>query len=431
MGEHSMKRKLITLTALAALLTWNAASALAADWPMFHGLDGENKSAETGLLEAWPEGGPELLWTASGLGGGYSGVSVADGLIYTTGNVDEKSMVFALNLEGEKVWTYANGPSWDKSYEGTRSTPTIDGNRLYDLTPIGNLACLDAKSGKKIWTRNILDDFGGKPPQWALAESVLIDGEKAICCPGGEEASVVALDKMTGETIWTTPSTGHLAGYATAIIFEQDGLRILATMTAKGLLGVNADTGEKLFFFEHPTKYDVTATMPIYHDGRLVISSGYGTTGTTQVKVTVDGDDASVSQVWNSRELDNHHGGIILHEGYLYGSSHGFNRPGKWIVLDWETGELQYIGEGLPRLDNPDRDDNAKGSATYAEGNFYFMTEKGRVALMEANPEGFNIISMFNLPEGGEGPTWAHPVISNGRLYLRHGEFLYCYDIAE
>ena len=394
-----------------------AAAAAGPYWPCFHGPKGDNISTEKGLLAQWPEQGPALLWTAPGIGAGYSGVSIADGLIYTSGNIDEKTVVAALDLDGKPRWQREVGPGWTKSYPGTRSTPTYDAGRIYYESPLGDVVCLEAKTGEKLWGVNILEEFGANNIQWALAESVLIDGDRAICCPGGPKTAVVALDKKTGQTVWQSPSAaGDAAGYATATLAEYQGLRIILTMTAKALIGVNADTGDLLFRVEHITKYDVNATKPVYHDGSVFISSGYGS-GSALVKINVDGGKATAETLWESKDLDNHHGGVILWDGYLYGSCHDFNGA-KWVCLDWKTGEMKYAEKGV-----------GKGSVTCADGLLYTMSENREVGLVRPDPAGHEVLSRFELPEGGEGPTWAHPVVCGGRLYLRHGDFLYAYDV--
>jgi outer membrane protein assembly factor BamB len=412
-----------TTTILAATLLLAAGTAWAADspeWPRFHGPRGDNISTETGLLAAWPEGGPKLLGTAKGIGEGYAGVAIADGMIYTAGNVEDKTVITALDLNGRQRWQVENGEAWTKSNPGSRGTPTIDGDRLYHENAFGDLICLNAKTGKKIWSTNILEQFQGKNIEWGLAESVLVDGDRLICCPGGPETAVVALDKRTGKVAWKSPSAaGDSIGYASPLLAECKGLRMILTMTLKAVIGVNADTGELLFRFEHPTKYDVNATTPIYHDGHILISSGYGTTGTTLLKLDVDGKKASVTKVWNSRELDNHHGGVILLDGFVYGAAHDFN-GGRWICLDWKAGEKRYAEKGV-----------GKGSATCAEGMLYTLSENRAVGLVKATPDGHKLISEFKIPSQGEGPTWAHPVVCGGRLYIRHGDFLYAYKVRE
>ncbi|MEA1950802.1 MAG: PQQ-binding-like beta-propeller repeat protein, partial [Planctomycetota bacterium] len=411
------------LMAMVTFTTFFSACSTAADsgfWPRFHGPKGDNISTETGLLKKWPQDGPELLWTAKGIGKGFSGVTIVDGFIYTNGEIGEKNVITALDMDGNIRWQVENGGAWTGSYPGSRGTPVIDGDRLYHESPLGGLLCLNAKTGKEIWGTNILGHFGSKTAAWACAESPLVDGDHLIVCPGGPETAVVALDKMTGKTVWKSPSVeGKLVGYVSPAIIEQDGLRILLTMMHMSLVGVNADTGDVLFSYESPTKYPTSATTPIYHDGKIFISTGYGTTGSTLLKLDVDGKQAKVTKVWNSRELDNHHGGVILYKGHLYGAAHKFNRS-KWICLDWDTGEMKYAEKGV-----------GKGSSTMAEGMLYTLSEKKKAGLVKAAPDGHELVGEFKLPKGGKGPSWAHPVVCGGRLYIRHGDFLYAYDVRE
>jgi outer membrane protein assembly factor BamB len=383
-------------------------------WPRFHGPHGDNISTETGLLRKWPEQGPKLAFVAKGIGEGFAGVTIADGLIYTCGNIDEKTVITALDLGGNIQWQVDNGGAWTGEHPGTRGTPTIDGHRLYHESPLGEVVCLKAKTGERIWNLNILEQFGSENISWALAESLLVDGDRVICSPGGPNTAVVALDKMTGKTIWKSPSAdGDLAGYATPTLAEYQGLRMIFTLTSKAVMGVNADTGDLLFRFPHKTDYDVNVLEPIFHDAALYVSTGYGS-GSVMLKVHVDGQKATVEELWRSRALDNHHGGVILLDGYLYGSAHG----GRWVCLDWQTGKTMYQARGV-----------GKGSLTCAEGMLYTLSEKSQMGLVQATPEGHEVISEFSLPEGGEGPSWAHPVVCGGRLYVRHGDFLYAYDV--
>ena len=399
---------------------------LAADWPMFHGPKGDNRSPDTGLLTSFSEIGPPLIWESSGLGVGQSGFSsmtIADNRIFTAGSRDGKSIVYCLDREtGKKLWEYENGGVWTKSYGGTRSTPTVDDNRVYDLSSLGELVCLDVKTGLKIWGRNILTDFEGENIIWALAESVYIDGDRLICSPGGKKASVVALDKMTGKTVWETPSTGEKTSYSSAVIFEQDGLRVLAMMYAKGLLGINADTGELLFTHRHTQRYDINCTKPLYHNGKLLIVNAKtppDDNGAALLRVTVDGKKASVEKIWQNRDFDNLHDGVLLLDGYLYGSSYN-HKGGVFMCVEWETGKIMY-----------DPRDCGRGAVTFAEGLIYFLSEKGDFRLIRPTPEKYDVVSRWSIPEKGEGPTWAHMVVLDRKLYIRHGEYLYCYDIAE
>ena len=396
----------------------DASAPEAPSWPSFHGPRGDNRSPDTGLLRQWPAGGPPLLWAASGIGAGYSSVTLSDGLIYTAGNVDGNTVVTALGLDGELRWQVPCGRAWTDPYGGTRATPTIDGDRLYHQSPHGDLVCLNARTGEQIWELNTLDQFGSRNITWGLAESILVDGDRVICSPCGPNVSLVALDKHTGDVVWQAPSAdGDLAGYATPLLVEHEGLRIILTMTARAAIGVNADTGALLFRYPHRTEYDINATTPLFHEGRVFITSGYGTTGSVMLQLSVRGQKVDVEKVWESHELDNHHGGAILVDGAIYSASHNFN-AGRWICLDWETGQLRYAERGV-----------GKGSLTYADGMLYTYSENRSVGLVPAVPDGHDVVSQFRTPSGPEGPTWAHPVVCGGRLYLRHGDRLYAYDV--
>jgi outer membrane protein assembly factor BamB len=387
-------------------------------WPRFHGPNQDNISTDTGLLRQWPKDGPPLAWTAKGLGEGFADVTISDGLIYTAGNVDDKMTITALDMDGHARWHVDNGEACKKQYPGSRGTPTIDGERLYHESPSGRLVCLNAKTGKRIWSVNILDEFKGKQITWALAESVLIDGNHVICCPGGPETAVAALDKRTGKTVWKSPSAeGDLAGYASPSLAVCQGLRIVLTMTNKSLIGVNADNGNLLFRFAHPTAWEVNALMPIYRDGHIFISSGYGTSASVLLKLNVDGKKAKVEEVWRSKDLDSHHEGVVMLDGYIYGSAHQSGK-GKWVCLDWKTGKTMWAKKGI-----------GKGAVTCADGLLYGINENRTVGLIKPSPEKYELVSEFDIPKDGKGKTWAHPVVCGGRLYIRHGDFLYAYDV--
>ena len=395
------------------------------DWPMFHGPNGDNKSPETGLLESWPEGGPELLWQISDIGegvSGYSSIAIQAGRLFTSGNRNRRSMVFCYDSTGRKLWEYDNGPAWTGSYPGTRSTPTVDGGRVYDLSPHGELVCLNVETGKPIWSRNILNDYEGKIIMWALAESVRIDGQKLICSPGGRKASVVALDKMTGKPIWEAVPTEFNAGYSTSTVFTQDGLRILAQMNSGGLMGIDIETGKMLFTFPYPQDDGMHANSPIYHDGHLAViatNSARNRRGVIQLRVSVNGNNASVSEVWRNNDMDNLFNSVVLLDGYLYGSAYE-NKRGVFLCIDWKTGKSLY-----------ERRDAGRGCLTYADGLIYYLGETGEFRLIRPNPEKYDVASQWTLPENGEGNSWAHPVIHDKKLYIRHGVYMYCYDIAK
>ena len=395
-------------------ITVLCAPAAAGDWPQFHGPKRNNISTETGLLKRWPNGGPTLLWKAQGLGYGYSSVSIAGGRIYTAGNSGSRTVVTAMDLTGKIQWRTPCGKAWTAQYPGTRGTPTIEDDRLYYETPLGDLVCLDATTGKKIWGVNILSKFKGKNIFWALSESLLIDGDRLICSPGGSAGGLVALDKKTGKVVWAC-KTGDQAGYASPIVVEYKGLRIIVTLTLKAMIGVEAQTGKLLWRVEHLSYADENILQPIYHDGHVFVSTVAA--GSRKWKINVQGKTASVREVWRTKKMDNHHGGVVLLDGHLYGSSCAFNRN-KWICLDWVSGKAMYVNPGV-----------GKGSLTVADGMLYILAKDGTMGLVLPSPRSHTVVSSFGLPKGGKGPWWAHPVVCDGRLYLRHAETLYAYDV--
>jgi outer membrane protein assembly factor BamB len=394
-----------------------AAAAGDSDWPQFHGPRRDNRSAETGLLRQWPADGPKRLWTAKGLGEGFATVSIAEGLIYTTGNIGRHTVITALDLAGRPRWTFKNGPAYRRSHPGTRGTPTIDGGRLYHENADGDVVCLDARTAKPVWSLNILKKFHGRNISWGLAESLLIDGNHVICTPGGKGAGLVALDKRSGRTVWVCRELDDKPGYCSPVVFEHGGIRQIATLMARSVVAVHADTGKLLWQVEHVTPFDENITSPIYHDGCVFLSSR--TTGSRLLRLNVRDGKMSAEEVWRTRAMDNQHGGVLLLDGHLYGACHS-SRRGSWLCLEFKTGRATYAGRGLGRA-----------SATFADGMLYLMDHQRIVALLRPTPKAFEPVSRFRLPQGGRGPSWAHPVVCAGRLYLRHGEFLYCYDVKQ
>ena len=408
------------LLALAACwaLPLFANRAGAAEWPQWRGPNRDGISAETGLLKQWPEKGPKLLWTAKGLGIGYASVAVANGLIYTAGNVGAEMKLIAIDLDGQTKWQVKVGPACKAGSPGSRGTPTIDGGKVYYEDANGNVVCLDAKTGEKVWALNILKEFKGRNIEWALSESLLVDGDNVIASPGGPKIGVVALDKNTGKTVWTCKGTDSQPSYASPILVEYKGLRQIVTMNSQAALGIHAKTGELLWRLPHKTEYDANCTTPVYHDGFVFIDSGYRSGGEL-LQLTVDGEKCSAKEVWRTKVLDNHHGGVVFVDGYLYGAAMGGSSPPRaWVCLDFKTGDVKYQTAGV-----------GKGSVTYADGMLYTMSETGNVGLVVASPEGHKVVSRFHIPPGGSGEAWAHPVICGGRLYLRHGDVLFAFDI--
>ena len=392
-------------------------SSEASSWPRFHGPKGDNISTESGLLEKWPEQGPKLLWTIQSIGLGFAGVTIADGRIYTAGDVGDFNVITAIDIDGQILWQVRNGEAWTGSGPGgARGTPTIDGNRLYHENAHDEVVCLDARTGEVIWDVNLNSEFQGRRGGYGRGESLWIDGDHVICSPGGPSA-MVALDKRTGRTLWKSPSANEPASYVSPIVVEHEGLRIILAMSEKSLIGASADNGDLLWQFEHYTpRYVANCVTPIFHDGHVFISGGYGK-GSVLLKIDVVGRKAAVEPVWRSEDLDNRHGGVILFNGYLYGASHLQNNA-KWVCLDWKTGQMMYAERGV-----------GAGSLACADGMLYTLSERRKLGLVKPTPAGHQVISQFKIPQGGAGPTWAHPVVCGGRLYVRHGDHLYVYDV--
>jgi len=416
-------------------------------WTVFHGPNRDNRSPSTGLLKSWGEDGPPLLWKSENIGNtrypGYSSVTVAEGRVFTAGNVrvgDDDGgasvYVFALDEQtGRELWRYNNGDGWLGDWQGERGTPTVDGDRVYAFSARGRIACLDAATGNEIWYRDLRAEYEVTLPRWAFAESPFIDGNKVILWIGGAKASVVALDKMTGEIVWETPPiigeiteerTGPLPGnYATMTAFDHGGMRIYANMNHSGVLAVNAETGAILFDIPHPTAWHVLANTPYFFDGKLFITSGYGTTGAKVYRLNVSGGTVTPEEVWHEIRFDNQHGGLVVKDGYVYGSTHSAGGQ-QWMCIRLADGEIAWA----QRVSGMQR-----GPITYAEGMLYCVCEvDGIVALVRATPERFEEVSRFALPgrePGRDWNYWAHPVVINQKLFLRHGNVLYCFDIAE
>ncbi len=410
---------------LPLILAMTAASVSAADWPRFHGPNSDNVSPDTGLLKTWPEGGPSRIWEASGIGEGYSSPIIAGETIYTSGAAEGNCVITALNMEGKIVWQQQNGTAWEGSYPGTRSTPTIVDGLLYHLSGNGNLICLSAESGEKVWTVNILEKFEGRNIRWGLSESLLVIGVKVICSPGGENIGMVALHKMTGVVIWKSAGSKDGPGYASPILVDHQGLQQIVMPMSESIVGVRASDGELLWRYPHKVYTDQNITTPLFQDGFVIISA-CGRQGTTSLQLQVSGDQCSVEQHWLNETLDDKQGGIILLDGRLYGYAESQNRGEPWMCIDFVTGET--IFQSAP-IDSGYKYKN--GSLTYADGMFYLYSDRGAMALAKPGNSGFELAGMLEIEDFGKNPTWAHPVVFGGKLYLRYGDRLAIYNVAK
>lgn len=426
MQKHQQDNReiLAGVWAAVAILSVSSFGAVpaAADWPQWRGPQGDGVSTETNLLEQWPEGGPPLAWKAAGIGAGMGAVSVADGRIYTSGDADDKAWLFALDeADGGIVWKAEVGRSGkigfgSQHHPGPRGIPTVDGDKIYILGQFGDLVCF-TKEGKEVWRVDLVENHGGKVPRWGYSESPLIDGDRVIVTPGGADGVVLAFDKSTGEPLWQSKEwTGDEAEYSSLIVSEIGGVRQYIQQTAGVVAGVAADDGRVLWKATREGRIPVAT--PIEHDGLVYVSVGYGV-GCHLFKVSPPseaGGRFAVELVYSNKDMKNHHGGVILLDGYVYGS----NDPGILTAMDFRTGEVAWQDRSI-----------GKGSIAIADGRIYLRAEKspGQVALIEATPDGYNLISTFTPPEQSGEYNWPHPVIANGRLYLRDQDALLSYDI--
>lgn len=377
-------------------------------------------SAETGLLKSWPSSGPALLWTNLDLARGFSSPSFGNNTIYITGNSGAEDKLFALNMNGKLLWQTVMGRAWTGSNPESRATPTVEGNKVYTCSGSGDIACIDGTTGKIIWSYKGSELNKGTFGMWGIAESLLIDGDKVYFSPGGPETMTIALNKTTGTVIWKSVSLNDKPGYVSPILINYAGKKMIVNASLGHIFGVDASNGEILWKVSH-TKADdndelIKCTTPLYKDGMVYVTGGYDTGG-MMVKISADGKSANV--VWTDKVLDNHHGGVVLVNGYIYGSNWLNNNNGNWCCIEWNTGKKMW-----------EQSWNTKGSIISAEGMLYIFEErKGNVGLVKVNPEKFDLVSSFQVTQGSSGPFWAHPVIHNGVLYLRHSNALMAYNI--
>jgi outer membrane protein assembly factor BamB len=419
------KKNLIGLFSWGILLSCASAD----DWPQWQGPDRNAISKERGLLKEWPKPGPPLAWEIKGLGGGDSAPSIAAGRIFGMGNRGDDEVTWALSeKDGKELWATRLGPAFQQGVpqgkEGPGCTPTVDGELLYVEGLGGDLACLQVKDGKIVWQRSLHSDFGGQVPTWSYRESPLVDGNKVICTPGGEDATLVALDKLTGKTIWKSQVPGNLkAAYASVIAIDFDGQRQYVQFTQKALIGVAASDGKFLWRYDHvANSHGINCSTPIYHDGKVFAASAYSTGGGLVRLSKNANSEVKAEEVYFCKKMQNHHGGMILFDGCLYGANGG-NEGGALVCLDFQTGNVLWDERGDAEHRAP------KGSVALADGRLYYRTEKGSMLLIEPNAKEYVERGRFDQPDRCKLPAWAHPVIADGKLYLRDQDVLLCYNV--
>lgn len=406
----------LSLSCSVMLQTLTGAERL--DWPQWRGPDRTGISKETGLLKEWPKEGPKVLWKIENLGPAYSAVTVARGRIFTQGTKDGDEAIFALDLKtGETLWAVSpNGgtpPFEEKRGNGARGSSTILGDDVYTEGGTGIVTCLDFESGKQKWSRDFVKEFDTEVPKWGYCESPLIDGDKLIVTPGGAEGAIVALNRMTGETLWSSKEVTDPAHYSSPILAVVDGVPQYIQFLSTRVVGVAAADGKFLWDYAGSANKTANVCTPIIQDHSVFTSSAYGTGGGL-VELEKTGDTFKAEEKYFDKSMANHHGGIILYDGFLY----GFGGEAL-ICMNFKTGEIAWKNRSV-----------GKGSLTYADGHFYCLGEKQVLGLVEANPKEYIEKGQIELPESGR-PSWAHPVVAQGRLFIRDQGTLTCYDISE
>lgn len=413
------------------------------DWPQFRGPHRDGISRETGLRKDWPKDGPRLLWTSEQAGLGYAGPAVVGERMYLAGGRGDSEFLMALDLNNvtggtpKEVWSTRIGPlfqwkgnSWNN---GPNATPTVGGGRVYALGGFGDLICVDAATGKELWRKNLPKDLGGEvnpigggleeptPLGWGYSSAPLLDGNHLICVPGGKRGLLAALDPATGAVQWQSQEITDQASYSSPLALEVGGVRQYVQVTNAGIVGVAASDGKRLWSYRRePAFDDVVITTPVYHDQHLYATVGFGQ-GCDLIKLTPQGGQITAEKVYSTKSVANRDGGMVLVEGYLYGYAE--NRG--WVCQEFKTGKIVWA----------ERNKLARGSVTYADGHLYCCAEKdGVVALVAASPKGWSEKGRCQLPRESSkrrpnGGLWTHPVVANGRLYLRDQELLFCYDL--
>jgi outer membrane protein assembly factor BamB len=410
-------RRMITVVVVSAALfgagsAFAQTKAAAGEWPGWRGADRTGVSTETGYLKAWPKAGPKLLWKADGLGEGYSTPSVSKGKVYVMGAKGGGESVICLDAKtGKTEWAArAGGGGGGGGYGGPRSTPAVDGTSVFAITSGGDIAAIGIADGKVAWTKSLPRDFGGQVGNWSYSESPLVDGDVVVCTPGGGQATLVALKKATGEPVWRCAVPGgDGAEYSSAIVAQMGASKQYIQFLKRGVVGVDSKTGRFLWRFDAPANGTANCSTPIFRNGVVFAASGYNRGGGA-ARVGP----GSAQQVWFNPQFQNHHGGVVLVGNALYGTNNN-----TLMCVDFASGKTLWQDRSV-----------GKGSIAYADGCLYVRSENGPVALVAASPAGYRELARFNQPDRSGRNSWAHPVVTGGRLYLRDQDILLCYDVS-
>jgi outer membrane protein assembly factor BamB len=408
-----MTRNVLATAAVVVLVaTCGSGKTAGGDWPQWRGPERTGISRESGLLKQWPAGGPSLAWQAANLGEGYGSVATSGDRLFVQGLRNRQSIVTALNRSsGQPLWSKELGAgAHNEQGPGPRGTPTVDGDRLYVLTENGDLACLK-HDGTAVWQRNILKDFSASNISWLISESPLVDGNLVIVSPGGRGAGMVALDKMTGKTVWTAKELNDEAGYASPVVADVHGIRTVMTLTAEAGVGVRLSDGKLMWKYRPAANNTANIATPVFFDNKVFYTSAYGTGGAL-LGLRAENGEVKAQEIYFTREMQNHHGGVVLLDGYLYGFSGSI-----LTCLEFATGTTAWRNRSV-----------GKGSITYADGHLYVLSEGHTMGLVEATPAAYREKGRFEIKDLG-WPSWAHPVVSGGRLYIRNQNTLASYDV--
>jgi len=423
---HRYLAIVLTFVGLTTVLTAQAPAPSVpppADWPQWRGPDRTGLSKETGLLKQWPASGPQRVWSTSNLGAGYGSIAVKGDRVFVQGSppvsrvqsliYSPQSILYVLNrTDGKQLWSKTIGVGGrDERGSGPRGTPTVDEDRVYVLTENGDLACLKVADGTMVWQKNILTEFRGRNIDWMISESPLIDGNHVIVSPGGPQASMVALDKMTGKTVWTSKELSDPAGYASPIVADVQGVRTIMTLTSQAGVGVRASDGKLMWRYQQVANNTANIATPVFSDNRVFYSSGYDTGGAL-LGLTAKGGLVEAKEIYFTRAMQNHHGGVLVVGQHLYGYNDAI-----LACLEFQTGKVMWRDRSV-----------GKGTLTYADGHFYVLGEENIVGLVEASPSGYREKGRFRIEDQGF-PSWAHPVVAGGRLYIRNQGTLTAYDV--
>lgn len=412
-----MKTKLVPIFSIAIIA--HSQIWVVADWPQFRGMDRSGRSQESGLLETWSKSGPEQQWLSNEIGLGYSGPAIADGRIFILGTEKKDEMLYCLDENtGNMLWSTEVGRLLTNNWgDGPRGTPTIEGDRVYAMGGQGTLICAKISDGKVLWKKT-MRSLGGKLQKWGYTESVLVDGDWVLCTPGGKKGTVAALDKMTGKLVWQTENWKDNAQYASIVPAEIHGVKQYVQLTQKQFAGISAEDGSILWKANFRGGRTAVIPTPVVHENRVYVTAGYGA-GCVQIEV---GPDQSVVETYSNKVMKNQHGGVVRVGRYIYGYSDAVG----WVCQDWESGEKVWA----------EKRKLGKGAIGYADGRLYCLEEKsGTVVLIDASPDGWTERGRFTLsPQSDQrsssGRIWTHPVIANGKLYLRDQELLFSFNVS-